>query len=216
LICKLVNNYLLETGKNYAHFLKIDFLSNNMQIKLAGFGILSLFLIMLVPVYAEVIEFSIQKNFYTIDEGIVFVGNENQGNKMVSVVMLDPNGKESMFVMDMSDSNGIFETLPKNIDTFFSTVGTYQFTAFTIQKDNGVSIPLEFDGNRVLENTASVLQLNPIHDKISQIEKTITFTASITDNSITDEVYSLENAPIDATIDSTTGNLFGLIKVYGI
>ncbi len=207
---------MLETGKNYAHFLKIDFLSNNMQIKLAGFGILSLFLIMLVPVYAEVIEFSIQKNFYTIDEGIVFVGNENQGNKMVSVVMLDPNGKESMFVMDMSDSNGIFETLPKNIDTFFSTVGTYQFTAFTIQKDNGVSIPLEFDGNRVLENTASVLQLNPIHDKISQIEKTITFTASITDNSITDEVYSLENAPIDATIDSTTGNLFGLIKVYGI
>jgi len=92
----------------------------------------------------------------------------------------------------MSNSDGIFETLPKNIDTFFSVVGTYQFTAFTIQKDNGVSIPLEFDGNRVLENTASVLQLNPIQDKISQIEKTITFTASITDNSITDEVYSLE------------------------
>ena len=128
-----------------------------MQIKLAGFGILSLFLIMLIPVYAEVTEFSIQKNFYTIDEGIVFVGTEDQGDKMVSVVMLDPNGKESMFVMDMSDSNGMFETLPKNVDTFFSIIGTYQFTAFTIQKDNGVSIPLEFDGNKVLENTASLL-----------------------------------------------------------
>ena len=99
---------------------------------------------------------------------------------------------------------------------FFSTVGTYQFTAFTIQKDNGVSIPLEFDGNRVLENTASVLQLNTIQDKISQIEKTITFTASITDNSITDEVYSLENAPIDATIDSTTGKfIWTPSKSYG-
>jgi len=63
LICKLANNYLLETGKNYVHFLKIDFLSNYMQIKLAGIGILSLFLVMLVPVYAEVIEFSIQKRF---------------------------------------------------------------------------------------------------------------------------------------------------------
>ena len=39
----------------------MNFLINNMQVKLAGFGILSLFLIMLVPVYAEVTEFSIEK-----------------------------------------------------------------------------------------------------------------------------------------------------------
>ena len=49
-----------------------------MQGKLAGFGILSLFLIMIVPVYAEVIEFSIEKEFYTIDEGVVFVGNTGE------------------------------------------------------------------------------------------------------------------------------------------
>ena len=49
-----------------------------MKVKLAGFGILSLFLIMLVPVYAEVTEFSIEKNFYTIDEGIVFIGNTSE------------------------------------------------------------------------------------------------------------------------------------------
>ena len=42
-----------------------------MKLKLAGIGISSLFLIMIIPVYAEVTEFSIEKNFYTIDEGII-------------------------------------------------------------------------------------------------------------------------------------------------
>ena len=46
-----------------------------MQITLAGIGILSLFLIMLVPVYAEVIEISVEKSFYTIDEKISFSGH---------------------------------------------------------------------------------------------------------------------------------------------
>jgi hypothetical protein len=187
-----------------------------MQIKLAGFGILSLFLIIIVPVYAEVNEISIQKNFYTIDEGIVFVGAENEGNKMVNIVMVNPNGKESYLVGAMSNSEGIFETMPKNVDSFFSMIGTYQFTAFTIQKNDGVNISLEFDGNRVLKNIILPLQLNQIQDKISEVEKTISFTASITDNSITNEVYSLENAPIDAIIDDITGKfVWTPSKSYG-
>ncbi len=112
----------------------MNFLINNMQVKLAGFGILSLFLIMLVPVYAEVTEFSIEKNFYTIDEGIVFVGIEDEGNKMINVIMVDPNEKESYIVWGMSNSEGKFETMPKNVDDFFSIIGTYQFTAFTMTK----------------------------------------------------------------------------------
>ena len=114
-----MNNYLLETGKNYACFLKINFLSDNMQGKLAGFGILSLFLIVLVPVYAEVTEFSIEKKFYTTDEQIVFVGTEDEGRKLVSVLMTDPNGKESMLVSAMSNSDGIFETVPKTLIVSF-------------------------------------------------------------------------------------------------
>ncbi|MBT3924305.1 MAG: hypothetical protein HOF28_00390, partial [Nitrosopumilus sp.] len=117
-----------------------------MQVKLAGFGILSLFLIMLVPVYAEVSEFSIEKKFYTNEEGLIFVGTEDEGRKLVSVLMTDPNGKESMLVSSISNSDGIFQTVPKNVDDFFSIIGTYQFTAFTIQKDNGKIISLEYDG----------------------------------------------------------------------
>ena len=119
MICKFVNNYLPETGKNYAHFLKINFLTNNMQVKLAGIGILSLFLIMLVPVYAEVTEFSIEKSFYTIDERIVFVGSTDQKNTMINVVLENPNEKESYFIGARSNSEGVFETTPKNVSDFF-------------------------------------------------------------------------------------------------
>ena len=200
----------------------MNFLINNMQVKLAGFGILSLFLIMLVPVYAEVTEFSIEKNFYTIDEEIVFVGNTSEEREQVNVLMINPNGKESYFVGAVSNLQGTFETIPKSVDSIFTIIGTYEFTAFTIQKDNSISVTLEFDGNRVLQPTKSILQLNSIQDKIVEVERTITFTVSITDDSFIDTydgrdpVYSLENAPVDATIDDITGKfIWTPSKSYG-
>mgnify|MGYP000055237328 CR=1 FL=1 len=200
----------------------MNFLINNMQVKLAGFGILSLFLIMLVPVYAEVTEFSIEKNFYTIDEGIVFIGNTSEEREQVNVLMINPNGKESYFVGAVSNLQGTFETIPKSVDSIFTIIGTYEFTAFTIQKDNSISVTLEFDGNRVLQPTKSILQLNSIQDKIVEVERTITFTVSITDDSFIDTydgrdpVYSLENAPVDATIDDITGKfIWTPSKSYG-
>ena len=200
----------------------MNFLINNMQVKLAGFGILSLFLIMLVPVYAEVTEFSIEKNFYTIDEEIVFVGNTSEEREQVNVLMINPNGKESYFVGAVSNLQGTFETIPKSVDSIFTIIGTYEFTAFTIQKDNSISVTLEFDGNRVLQPTKSILQLNLIQDKIVEVERTITFTVSITDDSFIntydgrDPVYSLENAPVDATIDDITGKfIWTPSKSYG-
>ena len=105
----------------------------------------------------------------------------------------------------MSNVQGIFETTPKTVDDVFSIIGMYELTAFTTQKDNGIKMILEFDGNEISEPTKYVLQLNSIQDKIVEVERTITFTASITDNSITDAVYNLEDAPVDATIDSATG-----------
>ena len=200
----------------------MNFLIDNMQVKLAGFGILSLFLIMLVPVYAEVTEFSIEKNFYTIDEGIVFIGNTSEEREQVNVLMINPNGKESYFVGAVSNLQGTFETIPKSVNSIFTIIGTYEFTAFTIQKDNSISVTLEFDGNRVLQPTKSILQLNLIQDKIVEVERTITFTVSITDDSFIDTydgrdpVYSLENAPVDATIDDITGKfIWTPSKSYG-
>ena len=86
----------------------------SMKIKLVGLGALSLFLIMLVPAYAEITEFSIEKSFYTIEEGIVFVGTTDEKNAMINVVFENPNGKESYFIGARSNSDGAFKTMPKN------------------------------------------------------------------------------------------------------
>ena len=174
-----------------------------MKIKIASLGILSLFLIMVMPAYAEVTEFSIEKSFYTSEEGIVFVGTTNEKNTMINIIIENPNQKESYFIGTTSNSNGEFKTTPKNVSDFFSVIGTYQFTAFTIQKNDGINVSLEFDGERVLEETFSILEINPIQDKITEIEKTVSFSVSITDSTFTNPIYSLENEPTGATIDST-------------
>ncbi|MDC0209766.1 hypothetical protein OAJ66_00955, partial [Nitrosopumilus sp.] len=182
-----------------------------MKTKLVGLGTLSLFLIMLIPAYAEITEFSIEKEFYTIGEGIVFIGATSEKNSMVNIVIENPNKKESYFVGATSDSNAEFKTVPKNVSNFFSVIGTYQFTAFTIQKDDGINISLEFDGSKVMEEIIPLLKLNPITDQSVEVGKTILFYASITDESFIDTYdgrdpqYSLENAPADAIIDSNTG-----------
>ena len=187
-----------------------------MQVKLAGFGILSLFLTMLVPVYGEVTEFSIEKNFYTVDEGVVFVGNTDEEREQVSITIVNPNGKESLLVGTVSNVQGIFETTPKTVEDVFSIIGMYELTAFTTQKDNGIKMIVEFNGNEISEPTKYVLQLNSIQDKIVEVERTITFTASITDSSIIDAVYNFEDAPLDATIDSATGKfVWTPSKSYG-
>ena len=193
-----------------------------MQVKLAGFGILSLFLIMLVPVYAEVAEFSIEKKFYTIDEGVVFVGNTDEEREQISITIINPNGKESLLTGTVSNSEGKFETIPKSVDSIFSIIGVYELTAFTTQKNDGNKMILEFDGNKISEPIKYVLQLNSIQNKIVEVERTITFTVSITDDTFIetydgrDPVYSLENAPVDATIDGKTGKfIWTPSKSYG-
>ena len=115
-----------------------------MQVKLAGFAILSLFLIMLVPVYAEISEFSIEKNFYTMDEEVVFVGNTDEKGERINIIVVNPNGKESLLpVGTVSNMQGIFETIPRSVNDVFPIIGTYEITAFTSQKDNGIEIILE-------------------------------------------------------------------------
>ena len=175
-----------------------------MHKKLTGFAVLSLFLVIVIPAYAEVTEVSMGKSFYTIDEKISFVGIENEGSSLVNVVLTDPTGK-SKLLGGFSDPEGIFETIPQSVKSIFSVIGTYNATAFVYKIENGTTISLDYDGDIVEESPTFVLELNSISDKEIEITKTITFTASLVDTSITDEVYSLINAPTGAIIDPSTG-----------
>jgi len=175
-----------------------------MQRKLGLFSIFLLIIIMMVPVHAEVTEVSLGKNFYTVDEKISFFGSENEGSTLVNVAVKDPTGK-SKLLGGFSDPVGEFETIPQSVKNIFSAIGTYNATAFVNKIENGTSILLEFDGEKVFEVPDFVLQLNEIPDKTVEVEKTVTFTASLIDSSVKDSVFSLKNEPTGATIDSSTG-----------
>ena len=48
-----------------------------------------------------------------------------------------------------------------------------------------------------------LIESKVIEDKFTEIDKTVSFTVSITDSTFTNPIYSLENEPTGATIDSS-------------
>ncbi|MDH3656852.1 MAG: Ig domain-containing protein [Nitrosopumilus sp.] len=179
-----------------------------MYTKLAVFGILLLFSIMIVPAYAEVTSVSLVKSFYTDEEGIVFEGKESTGGISVFVIIRDEDGTYEGMVSDTtSDADGTFSTIAREVEGLFSSKGIYFATAFTDdQKEkDGITLELEYDGNKVFLIPDFDLQLKSISDKTIEEEKTLSFTVGITE-ALSDLEYSLEkNPPTGATIDSETG-----------
>jgi len=175
-----------------------------MRTRLGLFTIFSLFVLMIVPIYAEVTTITLEKNFYVVDEEISFSGTENEGGKIVTVIVKDPNGNPEV-LSDFSDSEGKYETIPQSVKNIFSINGIYNVTAFVDQIEEGITMQLEFDGEKVFKVPDFVLQLKSISDYSVEVEKTITFTASLVNDSVEDAVFSLDNEPSGATIDPSSG-----------
>src|SRR3989344_8895744 len=174
-----------------------------MHTKLGVFLVFSLFM-MMVPAYAEVTTVSMKKSFYTVDEMISFFGTESEGSNIVTVVVRSPNANAKL-LGGFSDSQGGYETIPKNVKTIFSTKGIYNVTAFVDKIEDGVSIQLEFDGQKVTLMPNFVLALDSISDKTVEEKKTLVFTPTLTE-SLTGVTFSLEkNPPTGASINSETG-----------
>jgi Putative Ig domain len=177
-----------------------------MRIKfgvVAALSIFTLVTLMIVPTYADVTSISMKKSFYTIDELISFFGTESDGNSVINIVVRDPNGKAAL-LGGFSDSDGNYETIPKTVKSVFSVNGIYNVTAFTDKIENSKSMQVEFNGDRVDLIPDFVLTLNSISDKTVEAKKTLVFTATVAD-SVADVVFSLENAPTGASINSETG-----------
>ena len=179
-----------------------------MYTKLAVFGIFVFFTLLIVPAYADVTSVSLAKSFYTDEESIVFEGKESTGKISVFVIIRDEDGTyEGMLSDPASDDDGTFSTIGRQVEDVFSSKGVYFATAFTDdQKEkDGLTIELEYDGNKVFLIPDFELQLKSISDKTIEEEKTLSFTVSLTE-SVDDAVFSLEkNPPSGATIDSKTG-----------
>jgi len=177
------------------------------RTRLVAISVVSLFVLMIVPAYASVTvtSMSLEKSFYTTDESFGFIGSLN-GTETVFVIIRDASGNFKGMLSDPIATDE-FDAIPRPVSNFFTSNGIYNATAFTDteKEEEGFTIKLEFDGNKVFEVPDAILQLNSITDKTVEVEKTISFTASITDSSIEGEVFSLANNSTGATIDPNSG-----------
>ncbi len=161
---------------------------------------------MMAPVYASVTSLSLEKSFYTTDELFTFIGTQD-GKDTIFIIIRDASGNFEGMLSDPRQYEGEFDAIPRQVESFFESAGIYNATAFTDteKEEDGFTIKIEFDGDKIFEVPDKILQLNVITDKTVAVEKTITFTASITDSSIEDVLFSLQNNSTGATIDPSSG-----------
>ena len=180
-----------------------------MLIKLTGFAVFSL-LFMMTPAFANVTSIDLEKSFYVDSEFITFVGTQDEKDT-VTIVIHDALGNFRGLVSDPNPNQGEFSasssfTLQKVLDIFDSD-GIYNAIAFTNnqKQDNGIILKLEYKNNKVSVIEDFLLALKSIPDYSVDVEKTITFTASLEDSPVGETVFSLHNQPIGATIDPSSG-----------
>ncbi len=177
-----------------------------MKTQIGILAVFSLFFLMFSPAYAVVTSMTLEKSFYVDEENMVFVGTQN-GTEVIFVIIRDSRGNFEGMLSDPTPQQGEFSVIPRPVSSFFKSEGIYNATGFVDaqQEKDGFTIKLEYDGNKVFIVPDAILQLNSISDKIVEVEKTITFTASISDGSIKNPIFSLKNEPTGATINSNTG-----------
>ena len=144
-----------------------------MLTRLTGFAVFSLFVLMMVPAYGSVTSMSLEKIFYTTDEKFGFIGTM-EGADTIFVIIRDAGGN---FKGMLSDPSGIddFDIIPRQVEDYFTSNGIYNATAFTgdEKEEEGFTIQLEFDGNKVFQVVEALLQLNVIPNKTVEVEKII-------------------------------------------
>ncbi|NIM25231.1 MAG: hypothetical protein GTN35_01850 [Nitrososphaeria archaeon] len=179
-----------------------------MMRNLMVFSVFSLVIMMIFPAYAAVESFNLEKSFYTDEESFSFVGTIDN-NEIVYVLIRGPGGNFLGMVSDISpDSDGTFSTIARPVENFFKSSGTYNATAFTDdeKEEDGISILLEYNGNKLTEREDFVLTLKSISDKTITEGKTLSFTVEVTDSSLDNLIFSLEkNPPSGAEINEDTG-----------
>ena len=179
-----------------------------MRTKLAISGVFLLLTVMLIPAYAEVSSVDLAQDFYTDEQGMVFEGESSAGKASVFVIIRDEDGEYKGMLSDpSSDDDGKFSTIARQVDDIFSSRGLYFATAFTDdeKEKDGLTIDIEYDGDKVFVVPNFDLNLKTISDKTIEEENTLSFTVGVT-ASLSDLEYSLEkNPPTGATIDSETG-----------
>ncbi len=167
--------------------------------------------ILVVPplAHADVLTLKTDKQVYDRTDKIRFLGTSDGGVQQVTLIIRDSSGDKVEMYTAYSDADSDFEIkMPKSIRHVFDDPGVYEISAFTSKQAvaSAISINLQFDKSQVKVVKVYDLELEPIKNKVIDEGKKYSFTARISDNTITDEKYRLGvNTPEGAKIDSKTG-----------
>ena len=178
-----------------------------MKVKLAGFTVFSLIILMIIPVYADINNADLDKETFTIDDKFTISGTISDVDRVMLVAsMKGPNG-EKLVKNVISDHDGTYSFIPVDAGLIFKSQGEYTITVFTENQNivNGTVIKLVYEKGIASILPDYILELVKIGNKNIDETKELTFTASITDLTIPQLEYSLANQPTGAIINKDTG-----------
>jgi len=178
-----------------------------MKIKLAGFTVFSLVILMIVPVYADINNADLNKETFTIDDKFTISGTISDVDRLMLVAsMKGPNG-EKLVKNVISNHDGTFSFIPVDAGLIFKSQGEYTITVFTENQNivNGTVIKLVYEKGVASILPDYILELTKIGNQNIDETKELSFTVSITDSAIPQLEFSLANQPTGATINKDTG-----------
>jgi len=178
-----------------------------MKIKLAGFTVFSLVILMIVPVYADINNADLNKETFTVDDKFTISGTISDVDRLMLVAsMKGPNG-EKLVKNVISNHDGTFSFIPVDAGLIFKSQGEYTITVFTENQNivNGTVIKLVYEKGVASVLPDYILELTKIGNQNIDETKELSFTASITDSTIPQLEFSLANQPTGATINKDTG-----------
>ena len=178
-----------------------------MNIKFAGLAIFSFIAIMIIPAYADVNNAELDKETFTINDKFTISGTVSDAERtMLTAVMKGENG-EKLIKNQRSDPDGTYSFIPINADLLFNSKGVYSITVFTENQpfDTGVEIKVAYEKSVADVLPDYTLELTDIENKGVNETEELTFTASVTDSTISVLEFSLENEPSGATINENSG-----------
>jgi len=178
-----------------------------MLVKLAGFAVFSLIILMIIPVYADVDIVKINPETFTIDDKFTISGTISDAKKtLLTAVIRGPNGEKPDNKNAFSD-NGKFSFIPIDAKNVFVSKGEYTIKVFTDKENfaSATTIKIFYDKGVATLLPDYILELKEIGNKNVDETKKLSFTASVTDSTIEILEYSLERNPNGSTINKDTG-----------
>ena len=178
-----------------------------MNIKFTGLAIFSFIAIMIIPAYADVNNAELDKETFTINDKFTISGTVSDAERiMLTAVMKGENG-EKLIKNQRTDPDGTFSFIPINADLLFNSKGVYTITVFTENQpfDSGIEIKVSYEKSVANVLPDYILELTDIGNKGVNETEELTFTASVTDTTISVLEYSLSSQPSGATINKDSG-----------